>query len=142
VTRTPLVSCTLLAQLLLASLGCAGRPAVEPAPAVVEEPAAMVSPRENWTDVRARVLRRVPTERPGFVALELEIETLQAVQGFLSLPRSAAGATFVLLLHEETPARAALREGDVLEARVRRGLNPRQLFADERTVRKVAEREP
>jgi hypothetical protein len=97
----------------------------------------MASPSENWTDLRARLLRRVPTERQGFVALELEIDSLRPVEGCVSLPKSAVGTTMVLLLHEETPLRAGLHEGDALEARVRRGLQPRQLFADERTVRKA-----
>ena len=98
----------------------------------------MASPTENWTDLRARVLRRVPTERQGFVPLEVEVDALLPVEGFVSLPKSVVATTMVLMLHEETLIRAGLQEGDRLEARVRRGLNPRQLFADERTVRKAA----
>ncbi len=98
----------------------------------------MVSPSENWTDLRARVLRRAPTERQGFVALEVEVDALRPVEGFVSLPKSVVATTMVLLLHEETLIRAGLHEGDWLEGRVRRGLSPRQLLADERTVRKAA----
>ena len=98
----------------------------------------MASPIENWTDLRARVLRRVPTERQGFVALEIEVDALRPVEGSVSLPKSVMASTMVLLLHEETLIRTGLHEGDSLEGRVRRGLNPRQLLADERTVRKTA----
>jgi hypothetical protein len=137
---------SLLALAFTLATGChAARPGHEPAQeqdAASREAAAMVSARENWTDVRARVLGLVPTDRKGFVALEVELEELRAVEGFVSLPAESAGRKVVLLLRTATQDRLAPVPGDTLAARVRRGRDPHTLFADERTVRRVDPEHP
>lgn len=97
----------------------------------------MVSARENWTDVHVTVLGDAATERRGFVALEVRLDELRAVPGFVSLPTESASTTAVLLLRVETAIPLGLRPGERLEARVRRGRDARVLFADERTLRRL-----
>ena len=94
---------------------------------------------ENWTDVTGRV-RAVEDEpgRPGFMAVELDVEQTAPVAGFADLIGQANPATLRMLIPTARVDALALGEGARVEARVRRA-GVRAVFCHPERVRVTGE---
>jgi hypothetical protein len=90
----------------------------------------MAQIRENWTDITGRVIviKDVPGQ-PGMSLLTVAVSEAREVQGFANflagLPGSEAGITMPV----ESAARAGCAVGSLVRCRVRRGRNPKDIFA-------------
>ncbi len=57
---------------------------------------------------------------PGFVAVELDVRSVTAVEGFANLLEHMEGKSLVVLMSEELVRSSKMNPGDVIACRVRR----------------------
>ena len=86
--------------------------------------------KENWTDVAGTVLTAKSTAaRPGFVELELAVRDARPVEGYADFLSATAGSKLTVLVREGTVKGGAIVAGQQVQARVRRGADPRVAFS-------------
>jgi hypothetical protein len=94
-----------------------------------EREAAMVSMAENWADVAGTVARVAPSEREGFVAVDVAVDRVEPVAGVANLLEGTEGQTVTVQLPVELADSAGVEVGAPVAWRLRRG-GLEDVFAD------------
>ncbi len=76
---------------------------------------------ENWSDITGKVRACEPSPNvAGFMAVEIAVEQVKAVEGFANLLGQAVGTNLMVLVPDELVKALAITAGDMITCRVRR----------------------
>lgn len=101
----------------------------------------MVSMAENWADVDGTVARVAPSEREGFVAVDVAVDRVAPVAGVANLLEGTEGETVTVQLPSELAEAAGVAVGAPVAWRLRRG-GLHDVFADPDRLVADAEADP